>query len=152
MASGKGAAAASTPGLRRWIASGSYLVPDSAEAMSWAIEDHGFVMGLSPQVPDLIGAHLRPWLEGWLAEQQLTLEAIGCWAVHPGGPRILSAVTETLGLDPALIEPSRSVLRDCGNMSSPTLLFILERLRRSGAPGPCLAMELSLEINILLLV
>jgi hypothetical protein len=39
-----------------------------------------------------------------------------------------------------LIEPSRSVLRDCGNMSSPTLLFILERLRRSGAPGPCLAM------------
>jgi len=49
-------------------------------------------------------------------------------------------VTETLGLDPALIEPSRSVLRECGNMSSPTLLFILERLRRRGAPGPCLAM------------
>jgi predicted naringenin-chalcone synthase len=60
--------------------------------------------------------------------------------VHPGGPRILSAVTETLGLDPTLIEPSRSVLRDFGNMSSPTLLFILERLRRSGAQGPCLAM------------
>jgi len=140
VASGEGSAAASTPGLRRWIASGSFLVPASAEAMSWAIEDHGFVMGLSPQVPDLLGAHLRPWLEGWLAEQQLTLESVGCWAVHPGGPRILSAVTETLGLDPALIEPSRSVLRDCGNMSSPTLLFILERLRRSGAPGPCLAM------------
>ena len=130
----------SASGLRRWIASGSLLVPASAEAMSWAIEDHGFVMGLSPQVPDLIAEHLRPWLEGWLADHQLTLESIGCWAVHPGGPRILSAVTETLGLDPALIEPSRSVLRDCGNMSSPTLLFILERLRRSGAPGPCLAM------------
>jgi predicted naringenin-chalcone synthase len=142
VASGEGpeATVESAPGLRRWIASGSFLVPGSAEAMSWAIEDHGFVMGLSPRVPDLIGAHLRPWLEGWLAEQQLTLESIGCWAVHPGGPRILSAVTETLGLDPALIEPSRSVLRDCGNMSSPTLLYILERLRRSGAPGPCLAM------------
>ena len=140
VATGAKPAAASTPGLRRWIASGSYLVPGSAEAMSWAIEDHGFVMGLSPQVPALIGANLRPWLEGWLAEHQRTLESIGCWAVHPGGPRILSAVTETLGLDPALIEPSRSVLRDCGNMSSPTLLFILERLRRSGAPGPCLAM------------
>ena len=64
VASGAGPAAAleSAPGLRRWIASGSYLVPASAEAMSWAIEDHGFVMGLSPQVPDLIGAHLRPWL------------------------------------------------------------------------------------------
>lgn len=130
----------STPGLRHWIASGSLLVPNSEAAMSWAVEDHGFVMGLSPQVPDLIGAHLRPWLAGWLADHQLTLDAIGCWAVHPGGPRILSAVTETLGLDPALVEPSRSVLRDCGNMSSPTLLFILERLRRRGAPGPCLAM------------
>ncbi len=128
------------PGLRRLIASGSLLVPASAEAMSWVIEDHGFVMGLTPQVPDLIAAHLRPWLEKWLAEHQLTLAAIGSWAVHPGGPRILSAVTEALGFDPALIEPSRSVLRDCGNMSSPTLLFILERLRRSGEPGPCLAM------------
>jgi prepilin-type processing-associated H-X9-DG protein len=142
VASGEGPAAAeqSTPGLRRWIASGSYLVPASAEAMSWAIEDHGFVMGLSPQVPDLIAAHLRPWLEGWLADHHLSLESIGCWAVHPGGPRILAAVIETLGLDPDLIEPSRSVLRECGNMSSPTLLFILERLRQSGAQGPCLAM------------
>ena len=144
VATGEGALtsvpSAPTLGLDRLIASGSLLVPDSSEAMSWAIEDHGFVMGLSPQVPDLIAQHLRPWLEGWLAQHQLTLDAIGCWAVHPGGPRILSAVTETLGLDPALIEPSRSVLRECGNMSSPTLLFILERLRGSGAPGPCLAM------------
>lgn len=142
VASGEGPAAVlkSASGLRRLIASGSLLVPASAEAMSWAIEDHGFVMGLSPQVPDLIAEHLRPWLEGWLADHHLTLESIGSWAVHPGGPRILSAVTETLGLDPALIEISRSVLRDCGNMSSPTLLFILDRLRRSGAPGPCLAM------------
>jgi predicted naringenin-chalcone synthase len=122
------------------IASGSLLVPASTDAMSWEIEDHGFAMGLSPQVPDLIGDHLRPWLEGWLAAHHLTLASIGSWAVHPGGPRILSAVTEALGLDPALIEPSRSVLRDYGNMSSPTLLFILERLRSSGAPGPCLAM------------
>ncbi|MDM7952102.1 MAG: type III polyketide synthase [Cyanobium sp. CZS 25K] len=132
--------APSTPALRRLIASGSLLVPASADAMSWSIEDHGFAMGLSPRVPDLIGAHLRPWLEGWLAGLDLTLAAIGSWAVHPGGPRILSAVAEALGLDPLLIEPSRSVLKDCGNMSSPTLLFILERLRRSGAPGPCLAM------------
>ncbi len=126
--------------LGRLIASGSLLVPASADAMSWGIGDHGFAMGLSPQVPDLIGVHLRPWLETWLASHNLSLDAIGSWAVHPGGPRILSAVTKGLGLDPELIEPSRSVLRDYGNMSSPTLLFILERLRRSGAAGPCLAM------------
>jgi predicted naringenin-chalcone synthase len=142
VATGEGLAkgATATAPLGRWIASGSLLVPASSDAMSWGIGDHGFVMGLSPQVPDLIGEHLRPWLEGWLASHNLTLSAIGSWAVHPGGPRILSAVTKSLGLDPRLIEPSRSVLRDYGNMSSPTLLFILERLRRSGAAGPCLAM------------
>lgn len=155
VASGEGPslAAPSPLALGRLIASGSLLVPASSGAMSWAIEDHGFVMGLSPQVPDLIAEHLRPWLEGWLADRQLSLDAIGSWAVHPGGPRILSAVTETLGLDPVLIEPSRSVLRDCGNMSSPTLLFILERLRCSGAPGPCLALAfgpgLSVEVALL---
>ncbi len=126
--------------LDRLIASGTLVVPGSAGAMSWEVGDNGFVMGLSPQVPDLISQHLRPWLEGWLASHHLTFAAIGSWAVHPGGPRILSAVTKGLGLDPRLIEPSRSVLRDHGNMSSPTLLFILERLRRSGSPGPCLAM------------
>jgi len=129
-----------TAPLSRLIASGSLLVPASTEAMSWGIGDHGFAMGLSPQVPDLIGAHLRPWLEGWLAGHNLSLDTIGSWAVHPGGPRILSAVIKGLALDPGLIEPSRSVLRDYGNMSSPTLLFILERLRRSGTAGPCLAM------------
>ncbi len=126
--------------LGRLIASGSLLVPASTDAMSWEIEDHGFAMGLSPRVPDLIGEHLRPWLEQWLAGHQLTPAAIGCWAIHPGGPRILSAVMEALGLDPLMMEPSRSVLKDCGNMSSPTVLFILDRLRRSSARSPCLAM------------
>lgn len=150
---GAPAKAAKAP-LGRLIASGSLLVPGSSDAMSWGIEDHGFAMGLSPQVPDLISQHLRPWLEGWLDGHDLTLTAIGSWAVHPGGPRILSAVTQCLGLDPGLIEPSRSVLRDCGNMSSPTLLFILERLRRCGAPGPCLAMAFGpgLCIEVALLV
>jgi predicted naringenin-chalcone synthase len=142
VAAGEGVAAAgaSLPPLGRLVASGSLLVPASTGAMSWGIEDHGFAMGLSPQVPDLIGRHLRPWLEAWLAGHQLTLAAIRSWAVHPGGPRILSAVTAALDLDPRLIEPSRAVLNACGNMSSPTLLFILERLQRSGAPGPCLAL------------
>jgi prepilin-type processing-associated H-X9-DG protein len=138
---------------RQLIASGSLLIPASDDAMSWSIEDHGFAMTLSPRVPDLIGVHLRPWLEPWLARQGLGIEAIGSWAVHPGGPRILASVAEALGLNPLLIEPSRSVLKDCGNMSSATILFILDRLRRSGAPGPCLAMAfgpgLSVEVALL---
>ncbi|MFS6827642.1 type III polyketide synthase [Cyanobium sp. ATX-6F1] len=127
-------------GFQRLIASGSLLIPDSQGAMSWSIEDHGFVMTLSAKVPALIAEHLRPWLQDWLSRQGQSLETIGSWAVHPGGPRILSAVTEALDLAPKLIEPSRSVLKSCGNMSSATILFILERLRQEQAPGPCLAM------------
>ncbi len=129
----------SGPG-RRLIASGSLLIPSSDDAMAWSIEDHGFAMTLSPRVPDLIAAHLRPWLAAWLQRQGLSIDAIGSWAVHPGGPRILRSVADALGLDPMLLAPSRSVLRDCGNMSSATILFILDRLDRSEAPGPCLAL------------
>ena len=124
----------------RLLASGSTLLPDSADAMAWTIADHGFEMGLSPRVPALIAAQLAPWLDGWLAALGLERAAIGSWALHPGGPRLLDAVRDCLDLPAAAIEPSRAVLRDCGNMSSATILFILERLRRAGAPLPCVAL------------
>lgn len=120
-------------------ATGSCYIPDSGDAMSWNIGDHGFEMFLSSRVPDLISTNVRPWFESWLAEQGLKIEDIGCWAVHPGGPRVLSAVEEALGLDRTHTYMSREVLAECGNMSSPTVLFILQRLRAAGAKMPCVA-------------
>ena len=131
-------AAKSDDGLKI-AATGSCYFPDSEDAMSWNIGDNGFDMYLSPRVPDLICANLRPWFESWLAEQGLTIDQIGSWAVHPGGPRVVTAVEEALGLDKALTETSREVLSECGNMSSPTVLFILQRLRARGAKMPCVA-------------
>jgi predicted naringenin-chalcone synthase len=124
----------------RLLASGSTLLPDSADAMAWTIADHGFEMGLSPRVPALIAARLAPWLDGWLAAQGLDRAAIGSWALHPGGPRLLEAVRDCLDLSASAIEPSTAVLRECGNMSSATILFILDRLRLAGAPLPCVAL------------
>jgi predicted naringenin-chalcone synthase len=126
----------------RWklLATGSVLLPDSADAMTWNIGDHGFEMTLQPQVPDLIEQHLRPWLEDWLAEHGLDMSSIGSWAVHPGGPRILAAVEEALGLPREATEVSREILARHGNMSSPTVLFILERLLRQAARRPCVAL------------
>jgi predicted naringenin-chalcone synthase len=121
----------------RVAASGSCLLPDSADAMRWTIGDHGFEMELSPRVPDLIRRHLRPWFESWLLRQGLALADIGSWAVHPGGPRILTAVEESLGLPREALGVSREVLAEYGNMSSPTVLFILERLRERQSPRPC---------------
>ena len=100
-----GAAAAvisSTPrpdnSSRTLKAHGSTLLPDSADAMTWRITDHGFEMTLSPRVPELIKQHLRPWLTHWLASQHVSLADIRSWAVHPGGPRILHAVESALSL------------------------------------------------------
>ena len=124
----------------RLLASGSTVLPDSADAMAWTIADHGFEMGLSPRVPALIAARLAPWLDGWLAARGLDRAAIGSWALHPGGPRLLEAVRDCLDLPASAIEPSIAVLRECGNMSSATILFILDRLQRAGAPLPCVAL------------
>lgn len=119
---------------------GTLLMPDSEEDMSWRIGDHGFRMTLSARVPDLIQAHLRAWIVEWLAEHELDLDAIASWAVHPGGPRILSSVQSALGLSRERTEVSREVLSEHGNMSSATVLFILDRLRSRDAPRPCVAL------------
>jgi predicted naringenin-chalcone synthase len=128
------------PHQYRVVSSGSSVIDDSEDAMSWRIGDQGFEMSLSPRVPDLICEHLRPWLEDWLAHHDLDLARVGSWAVHPGGPRILSAVSEAIGLNRHALEISHQVLADHGNMSSPTILFILDRMRKANAPTPCVAL------------
>jgi predicted naringenin-chalcone synthase len=124
----------------RLAASGSQLMPDTEDAMTWRIGDHGFEMTLSAEVPEHIGAHLRPWLTAWLGEQGLRLSDVGSWAIHPGGPRIVEAVAEALDLSADDIGPSLEVFAETGNMSSPTLLFILQQLQRRAARRPCVAL------------
>ena len=124
----------------RVVATGSYLFPNSEDAMTWRIGDHGFEMTLSTNVPLLLRAHLRAWLERWLARYELQMRQIRSWAIHPGGPRILQTAASCLNLTDDAIAVSREVLAECGNMSSATILFVLERLRRRGAPRPCVAL------------
>jgi len=129
-------------GTSKWslAAHGACIFPDSADAMTWTIADHGFEMTLSARVPELIGAHLKPWLRAWLMERNLTIDDIRSWAIHPGGPRVVDTVLESLGLPGDAGDVSRAVLAAHGNMSSPTILFILDRLRNSGAALPCVAL------------
>ncbi|MCC6797425.1 MAG: type III polyketide synthase [Candidatus Hydrogenedentes bacterium] len=133
-------AANDTEGAWTIANTGSCLVPESEDAMTWRIGNNGFIMSLSSRVPELIGSHLRPWMEGWLQQNKLTLGDIRSWAVHPGGPRILGSVVKALNLAKDAVDISREVLRDHGNMSSPTILFILNRLREASAPRPCVAL------------
>ncbi len=134
---------ASAPGASSgdWtlVASGAALLEDSAELMSWRIGNHGFEMALSPRVPGVIERALRPWLDEWLSSQGTAVEQIATWALHPGGPRILEACAQAIGLGRDDYAISREVLGEFGNMSSPTILFILDRLRRRDASRPCVA-------------
>lgn len=136
------AVCAAAPGGTAWAVSdfGSCVFPESEGDMTWRIGDAGFEMSLSARVPDLIGAHLRPWLTRWLAARGVRFEDVGSWAVHPGGPRILDAVRAALELPREATSVSREILRERGNMSSPTILMILEALRAADAPRPVVAL------------
>ena len=130
----------SSSDIYRIAATGSTLVADCEDAMSWRIGDHGFTMTLSSNVPELIGRHVRPWLETWLSRHGCRIDSVGSWAIHPGGPRILATFGEAAGLDRSLLDPSYRVLAEYGNMSSPTVGFILDRLRDTRAARPCVAL------------
>ena len=117
----------------------SEILPGSRDAMGWSIGDHGFEMRLAATVPQSIHDRLPAALGAGLEAAGLSPAAVGAWAVHPGGPRVLSAVEGALGLDPVALAASRGVLADHGNMSSATILFILARLLPE-ARGPCVAM------------
>lgn len=124
----------------RVIGCGSHLMPDSEDSMTWRIGDHGFQMTLSPQVPDLIRQHLRPWLSAWLESNGYYLNDIGSWAIHPGGPRIVRVVVDALNVPPEAASGSNEILATYGNMSSPTVLFVLQRLQQTASARPCVAM------------
>ncbi|NBV46276.1 MAG: type III polyketide synthase [Planctomycetia bacterium] len=139
-----GTAADHTPAgpERRWALSHqwSMVIPDSTADMSWIIGDHGFAMHLAATVPATIGRALPAIVDTAVAAAGLTRGAIRTWAVHPGGPRVLASVAEALDLPLEDLAVSGGVLGDHGNMSSATILFILERLLRDDALLPCLAM------------
>ncbi|MBS9404593.1 type III polyketide synthase [Halomonas sp. TRM85114] len=138
----------------RLVDTASRLTSGSADAMTWRIGDHGFEMTLSSAVPKLIRGTLAAWVEQWLAGHGMTLGDIRHWVIHPGGPEILRAATSALALPEQAAQLSAEVLAEHGNMSSPTVLFILERLRAQGATGPCVTMGfgpgLSLEAALIL--
>jgi predicted naringenin-chalcone synthase len=105
----------------------------TSDLMRWDVTDLGFRMGLSPEVPDVLAAHVGGFVADLLARHGLELSDVDTWGVHPGGPRILNVVERELGLAPDALAVSRGVLAEHGNCSSPTILMILDALRRGQA-------------------
>ncbi|MEJ7586496.1 MAG: type III polyketide synthase [Ferruginibacter sp.] len=123
--------------------------------MSWALSSKGFLMTLSGYVPELVKKDFNPLVENALQHASLNKEDITHWCIHPGGKKILEAIEHSTGLSKAHLQYSYDILNDYGNMSSPTLLFVLEKILRefqqqppektatvfSAAFGPGLTME-----------
>lgn len=126
----------------------SSVVPDTEEMMTWRIGDHGFRMTLSPEVPDIIRGHLPELLDSFLASNGVSRGDISGWAIHPGGPRILKACQESLDLTDDQLAASTDTLARCGNMSSPTVVFILDRLIQQGLTPPFIMLGFGPGLNV----
>jgi len=101
------------------------MLPDSMDEMVWDIGDNGFLLHLSPRIPELIGAYVPPEIETLLSGERASI-----WAIHPGGRGIIDALQSIYELTDAQTAASRTILRDYGNMSSATILFVLDEMRR----------------------
>jgi len=107
-------------------------IPEGRDSLRWLFTDHGFQAHVGPDLPMLIGKATPSFVEDLLGED---VGNVRSWCVHPGGPAILDAVEQTIGLDPSLLENSRGVLRTLGNMSSATIWYVLEHALHDLAAG-----------------
>src|SRR5690242_17121665 len=108
------------------LVSETYTFPDSLGAMGFDLRDSGFHILLSKDVPEMIGAKIRSLVDCFFMRHGVTQEDIKGWIMHPGGARLLSNLEENLGLSKADTQPSWDILANVGNLSSATILFILQ--------------------------
>lgn len=121
----------------RVVATDSVLYPDSERLMGWDVKDSGFKIVLSAKVPTVARENVGTDVDRFLATRGLARRDIAHWVVHTGGPKVLEAFTESLGLPPDALARSWASLREVGNLSSSSVLFVLDAFLReqSGRPG-----------------
>jgi alkylresorcinol/alkylpyrone synthase len=134
---GDGAAAAVVgpgdgPEIAAW---GEYCWPNSLDVMGWRVEDDGLGVIFSRNIPAVIRAEFRSAAEGFLGRHGLTLADIGNFVCHPGGAKVIEALEDALGLARGAMTEGRAVLRDFGNMSAATIMFVLQRALGAGPRG-----------------
>jgi len=150
---GDGAAAVVAVGDRRAQAMGasgpevidsrSHLYPNSLRTMGWDVRSSGFRLVLSPDVPVVVERYLRDDATEFLASHGLTIEDIGTWVSHPGGPKVIEAITATLGLADDALELTWRSLAEVGNLSSASVLHVLRDTMAKHPPaGPGVLMAM----------
>lgn len=120
----------------RVVATRSIFYPNSERVMGWDISERGFKIVLSADVPKVVLDYLRGDVDGFLAEHGLGRADIASWVCHPGGPRVLEAMAEALELGDGALERTWRSLREVGNLSSASVLLVLQDTLQHGRPAP----------------
>jgi predicted naringenin-chalcone synthase len=134
---GDGAAAFSVSGNPGGLAIVDFAAlhfPEFREDLRFVYRNGQLHNQLSSRLPGIVGEHIGPFTRNFLGQHGLDIRDIDYWAVHAGGENILQAIEQELALPPAALETSRSILRDFGNMSSPSALFSLEAFMKRDFP------------------
>ena len=150
---GDGAAAVVAVGERRAreigaagpdvIDSRSHLYPDSLRTMGWDVGSSGLQLVLSPDVPEVVSRYLREDVTGFLGVHDLDISDVGTWVSHPGGPKVIDAIVESLDLPDDALELTWRSLADVGNLSSSSVLHVLrDTIAKRPAAGPGLMMAM----------
>ena len=117
------------------LASGEHLWRESEDLMGWSIEEDGFGVVISTRIPAFARANLASAARDFLAKSDLCMADLDGFILHPGGRKVLEGMAAAFDIEEERLRHSWDVLRDCGNMSSPTVLFVLERTLQAGARG-----------------
>ncbi|GHA26165.1 chalcone synthase [Devosia pacifica] len=115
-------------------ASGQHTWPDTLDIMGWSVDPQGFGVIFDRSIPPFAEAELRPAVDAILAKNDLSRADVDRFICHPGGTKVMQAIEHALDLEQGALGAERDVLRDYGNMSAPTVLFVLDRLRRLRLP------------------
>lgn len=118
------------------VATRSTLYPGTERVMGWDISEKGFKIVLSREVPEVVLQNLGRDADGFLSEHGLTRKDITSWVIHTGGPKVLEATETALALANGALDASWRCLRRTGNLSSASVLFVLEEVLCSGRPAP----------------
>ena len=110
------------------------LWPDTLDVMGWKVDPEGFGVIFQRTIPDFVRENMGPAVAEILAQMELPRDRVDRFVCHPGGTKVIMALEHALALDQGTLDHERDVISDYGNMSAPTVLFVLERLREHGLP------------------
>lgn len=122
-------------GLASVESTGEHLYPDTLDIMGWTVDDPGLGIVLAQSLPHFVSSRIGPVIAEMLSRNGLRVTDIDRYICHPGGGKVLDALEAAMSLGQGALNDERQVLAEYGNMSSPTVLFVLDRAVRAGLPG-----------------